>query len=186
VAVNGAPGALGAKEQKTETNDDEEIFDHVTNDVVRMKQFRIGGNNFPRHGGEDVDVQPQNGEEQQVHEAEAQRLAHFARVGHERQSGHERDGMKEKKQIHRKGHLGDVLEFEFGVGEGEYAGEPQRATERQQHPEPVVAAVGRGRVPQQAGVGEQRDQASEKVAKDAQLVAARKQQRSSSIAADEE
>ena len=157
VAVNCAPGALGAKKQEAETGDGHEIFDHVTHDIVRMKQFRIRRDRLPGHGDKDVDVQPKDREEQQVHETEAQSLAHFPGVGHQRQSGHERDGMQEKQEVHGKRNVGDVFEFKLGVGERQYAGEPQSATERQEHPEAVVPAVGRGRIPKQAGVGEQGD-----------------------------
>src|SRR5271163_2984445 len=131
MAVNLAPGALGAKEQNSEADRDHQIFDEICGNIARMKQRWFGLNAFPGHGRENINIEPDDSEQQQIDQAEAKCLAHFPGVGHERDGGHERNGVQKKEQIRGEGRLSLVLQAKLGVNNDENSGEPKRAAQGQ-------------------------------------------------------
>jgi hypothetical protein len=89
---------------------------------VATTKFSIRLNGFPRHRRKNVDVEPDNSEQQEIDEAKAECLPHFSRMRHERDRGHKRDGVEKEEQIggERRGAL--IVQAELGVNQHQHSG----------------------------------------------------------------
>ena len=87
------------EKKKSESDGDDEVFDHVAAHVARVEQRGIGPNRFPRHRRENINVQPKNRKQEQIEQTEAKRLAHFSGMGRQSQCSHERHGVKEEQKV---------------------------------------------------------------------------------------
>ena len=94
--------------------------------------------------------------------------------------------MKEEDEINDRNCEYRSTQYQLVIGPDQLSRQPKCATERQQHPEGVLAPIRRRGVPEQAGIGEKGDKAHGDVAKCLSAIARRYSKRHGRVAADEE
>src|SRR5579863_1144630 len=186
VRIYRAPALISMKSENAGTDNKDEVSEAINLQV--SDAFKAGASRISRpcHHNKEIEKEPPRGEKQHVQLAVAQDLAHFPRVRSHRQRSDERNRMQEKNNVQKCGSIADVVQDERVVGPNELASEPQRAAKGKQHPEIVLPAIGRGSIPQQAGIRKEGYQAKGNVGNGSARRTGRHQQRNQCESADED
>ena len=184
--VHLAPGAFRARHQHREPYDQHHVFSRGQVIVTQAVGQNVGGEVLPGNDHEQVEVNPPDQKQREVHIAGMDVEVVTLIVGLQRQRADHGNWVQEQNHVTDKRVGNGLAQNDFKVGPDRLAHQPPGTAEAQKQPEEARTALGGGGVHQQADAGEQGRQALEDIAKGGEASAGRNRKRHNGIAANKD
>ena len=185
-AVDFAPGSPGLPEQRGQAGEQNQVFAIVKIIEGAAVVGHIGHHKLPGNHKEKIEIDPPAEQQGEIHHPEGKAALAARLVRRESQCRDHRDGVQKEDGIAWKRIRRRLVEKHFVTGPIDLAEHPQRASQGEQQPEPILFPARRGGIQQQAGIRQQGNEALDRVSERGQALARPQEQGSGNVAADQE